>query len=303
MKFPCEIIAEPYITQLRIEAANFLHRQNLSQSQIANLMQISQPVVSGYLKKKSIPENVPDAIILKAREVGKQIGQMLLQDGEEIIPQAIGRACIECKILRQAGPTCIFHRQIIPQLDQDCDKCLTPQNLIELQVDKESALRTLRTTVTNLIRQPNIAHIIPEIGLQVVYGVQNVDSISDIVAFPGRINKRKNRPPLFGAPSFGGSETTSHLLMELRKYNLSITTIATLKSSKWLINRLLECDVEIKSVDGFDLDYVAGLQKIDELNSSAIVIVDMGSPGFEAISYFCCESLDSLETYLLKILN
>lgn len=303
MKFPCEIISEPYITQLRVEAANFLHKQNYSQSQIATLLQVSQPVVSGYLKKKLMPPEIPEAILLKAKDVGIQVGQILMQDGEQGIPEAIQKGCIECKILRQAGPTCIFHRQIIPQLDANCDKCLTPQNLIELQVDKESALRRLQTTVRNILKYQNIASIIPEIGMQIVFGVQNINSYSDIVAFPGRINKRKNSPPLYGMPAFGGSETTSHLLMEIRKYNRELTTIATLKTSKWLINRMETNNFDIKIHEGFDLDHAKGLMELGSIDGSPVVIVDTGSPGFEAISYLCCSSLVDLETVLVKILK
>lgn len=302
MKFPCEIIAEPYMAQIRIVAAKFLANQGFNQSQIARLLQVSQPVVSGYLKKQGQFTEVPDNIVLKAEEVGKKVGKLLEMRGKDGIPEAISLGCRECKILRQRGPTCIYHEQKM-ELPSDCSLCLTPENLIQLQQDKESILFELRELYRFLSRKKYINKLIPEIGLQIVYGTEDMDSIFDIAGFPGRIIKRKSSNPLADPPTFGSSETTSHLLLRIRERDNKVRSIAGMKTSNYLKNQLDKFDISYKSTKEFDTSYE---DKIDEIfiskTSLPFFIMNQGSFGFEPISYLIAEDLDQMK-YIIGLFS
>jgi len=302
MKFPCELLAEPYIAQLRIEIAHLLHRQDYTQNQIANLLQVSQPVVSGYLKKSKYNADLPDTIVSRAKIVAHDITSILQAKGIAGTEEAIARGCHDCKIMRQAGPTCIYHKSITSNLADDCTSCLTKEPLIQLQVDKQSVLRDLSQLFSLLKSKPQIDQIIPEIGMQIIHSIEHPSSMSDIGAFPGRIIKRVGALPLASPPSFGSSETTSQLLLDLRSRGIVIRTIAAIKTNRYLENRLATLDLDIFEVSGFEENMSDKLAELD-LNDSSLLLVGRDSVGYESISYVCCKNINELEVTLLDLLR
>ncbi|MHA2250585.1 MAG: thiamine-phosphate synthase family protein [Candidatus Kariarchaeaceae archaeon] len=302
MKFPCEIIAEPYITQLRIAISKQLSENGFSQVQIANLLKISQPVVSGYLKK-GIEENKYLDSIDEAKKIGTQIASILSTQGEKGIPEAIEYGCNTCKIMRQGGVVCSYHKDLVPILEDDCTRCHTKSEMIQLQIDREQILKDLRDLYSNLSKHRNFNSIIPEIGLQIVLGSSDMQNRNDIAGFPGRIKKRKTGNPIAEIPTFGSSERSSILLLKMKEYFPSIRAMAGIKTSEWLIDKLSESEVEHIMIEGFDKEYQHKIKELPERGFNfPFVIVDKGSIGFEAISYVLGRVTKELEITLLRLI-
>jgi predicted fused transcriptional regulator/phosphomethylpyrimidine kinase/predicted transcriptional regulator len=303
MKFPCEIIAEPYISQLRVEAAKNLRQFGYSQLQIAELLQVSQPVVSGYLKKQIDPAEFPVPIIERAKEIGLTTAQLLLENGLEGIPKAIDIACKTCKILRQGGAICAFHKAILPVLEDDCARCQTGVVLVQLQTNRQLILKELQRIFHELSKHSNFDSIIPEIGLQMVLGVAEMTNGSDIAGFPGRIIKRKQGKPSAEIPTFGSSERASNLLLAVNKYDSEIIALAGIKTSTSLLKQLKRKKISHYIVEEFDQDSTNKLHDlIEDHRGIPSVIVDTGSVGFEAISYVFAKSGTHLQSLLLELI-
>lgn len=303
MKFPCEIITEPYITEMRITITKILKDRKYSQNQIADLLQVSQPIISGYLRKDKIYDDVPSEIIHSANIVGAEIAELLMSEGKSGIPKSISMACYQCKILRTGGPVCLYHKQSIPVLEEDCTRCLSGHDVISLQVDKTLILSNLRMVYREITNMNNIERIIPEIGMQIVLGGSNMNSTMDIAGFPSRIIKRKKSSLMADGPIFGGSSSLSDLLLLLNKKFSGIFALASIKTSDWLTKRLSNLDKSFKIIDGFDLDYRIKIDDIDNINQLPLIIIDYGSLGYEAISYILSSNHNDLIKLIREIVN
>lgn len=301
MKFPCELLAEPYIAQLRVETAKNLHEEGYTQMDIAKLLQVSQPVISGYLKKGRNQAKLPQLLLSSARDVAFEVTKIFKDQGQEGTEQAINIGCRECKILRQSGPTCIYHKSITNHLEPNCTACLTGTPLLQLQIDKQGVLKELSSLFDFLANSKSIDKIIPEIGMQIVCSTRDPETMSDIAAFPGRIIKRKNRIPLAETPIFGGSETTSQLLLDIRKINPIIRCITAIKTSTWLSNRLKMLNYQYLVIEKLEEDMSKQINGIDQISNMSI-IVGKNSVGYESISYVCTSNTKEMVELLSDIL-
>ncbi|OLS24439.1 MAG: Bifunctional thiamine biosynthesis protein ThiDN [Candidatus Heimdallarchaeota archaeon LC_2] len=300
MRFPCEIISEPFLARLRSDAAKYLYKKGYSQQSIADLLQVSQPIVSSYLKRKhNTNSEIPEIILREAQQIGTQIGEILDTQGNEGIPQSISIACQSCKKLRQGGGTCYYHKLLNPHLEENCTRCLTSEKLIVLQIDRENIINQLQLIFKNLINTTKYNYLIPEIGLQIVIGTSDMKSQDDIAGFPGRIIKRKTGLPSTEIPIFSTSQTMSKLLLITRKYFPNISGLAGIKTTEWLIEKLQETGISYFEYQGFDKNYENHMIELRENNdfppiNKPFVVVDQGSIGFEAISYVFAEKPNDL---------
>ncbi len=291
MRFPCEIISEPFLAKIRSNAAEHLYERGYSQQAIADLLQVSQAIVSNYLKRDhSINPRIPEIISREAKEIGIKIGDILDSQGSDGTPQSISLACQSCKKLRQGGGTCYYHKLLNPHLEEGCTRCLTSEHLIELQLDRENIIVQLQSIYRKLVNTSKYNYLIPEIGLQIVIGTTDMSSSDDIAGFPGRIIKRKTGLPASDIPIFGTSQTMSKLLLSTRNHFPKITGLAGVKTTEWLIENIQDKGILYFEFQGFDKNYDKHITELAEkLNikreDKPFIVVDHGSIGFEAISY------------------
>ncbi|MCH8907998.1 MAG: hypothetical protein IH840_12995 [Candidatus Heimdallarchaeota archaeon] len=301
MKFPCELIAEPYIAHLRVTVAKTLKQDGLTQQQIAKLLGVSQPVVSGYLRKNKIFTG-PKEISIQAENVGKQISSILVKSGENGTTDAIEMGCRTCKKLRQGGPVCVFHKEVVKGLKEDCTSCWTKDDLILLQTDKESLLSELRKFFSKFSEKTKFQVLIPEIGLQIAYGTQNMLDAQDIASFPNRIIKRKKGKPIAEIPMFGSSETMSKILLQSRSVNQDVRLVIGVKTSDWLIQRLIEHQVTMVTTNDFEQNYtnIISHQMKGDL---PLAIVNVDEIGYESICYIFFAESETLENLTVKLIS
>ncbi|MDH5401394.1 MAG: hypothetical protein OEZ01_01755 [Candidatus Heimdallarchaeota archaeon] len=301
MRFPCELISEPYLTQIRMNITHNLREQGYSQNQIAELLQVTQPVISGYLKKIKIDREIDSDLQLKSQFLANKVSKLIISKGIHGINQSIEIICQECKIMRQAGPICTLHKQQVAYLDNDCRNCHSSHELINLQIDKYEIINELITGIEQIQNHRNINKIIPEIGMQLILGIKEMTTMLDIAAFPSRINKRKHSNPLFERPIFGGSETMSQFLLHLNQFNTDITCAISIKTTKLLLNRLSNINIKSIDLDGFDINYKN--IELNQIKQLPLIVIDKGIVGYEAISYLIASTMDILVETTKILLN
>lgn len=300
MRFPCELISEPFLARMRVEASKYLYEHGFSQQSIATLLQVSQPIVSSYLKREiKTDSQIPESIGREAEKVGLQIGEILAVQGNSGIAQSIGLGCQSCKKLRQDGGICFYHKMLNPHLEENCTRCHTSESLIELQIDRENIINQLQLIFKNLVKTSKYNYLIPEIGLQIVIGTTNMEHQDDIAGFPGRIIKRKKGLPSTEIPTFGASLTMSQLLLLIRNFFPTITGLAGIKTTDWLLEKLETKGISFIDFHGFDTNYEQHLNELIRNKSFSgqdhpFVVVDRGSIGYEAISYVFAENPSDL---------
>ncbi|MHA2030292.1 MAG: thiamine-phosphate synthase family protein [Candidatus Kariarchaeaceae archaeon] len=308
MRLPCEIITEPFLAQIRRTASVNLYSKGYSQQEIADLLQVSQAIVSNYLNKSGkVFSEVPELILENAHNIGIQVADTLFSQGNEGVPQAVSLVCNSCKKLRQGGATCSYHKMLNPHLEESCTRCNTSESLITIQLNRENIITNLQNIYHELIKTTKHNYLIPEIGLQIVIGTAEMSNPDDIAGFPGRIIKRKTGLPSSEFPMFGASETLSELLLSMKNHFANLRGIAGVKTSEWLVEKLDSSNIAYFRIQGFDKNFSDGIDLVvnklgPKKPTYPFLIVDEGSIGYEAISYIFARNPEELTKVFDKLL-
>jgi XRE family transcriptional regulator, thiamine biosynthesis regulator len=308
MRLPCEILQEPYLITIRKTVAKNLNKQGWTQKSIAELLKVSQPIVSSYLKSEiTFSENTQiNQIINKGIEIGYEITNIFNIKGKNGMYEAISTTCHSCKILRSAGPICNLHFTGVPELQDEniCTACVSSDKLIQLvQPSRYQTIHDLQQTVNSLNKIENIAKIVPEIGLQIAYASDFTKDLLDIAAFPGRIGKYKGSLTRIIAPEFGASEHTAKLLIQIKEYFPEIRSVIGLKNSSWFVNLLKKLNVAIFYINVDNLsqsDLAKEFAKI-KITKTPIGLVGEDSIGIEGITYIFSEHPEDFVTLIKQV--
>ncbi len=308
MKMPCELIAEPYVVKIRKYTTQNLRNKGLTQKEIANLLHISQALVSSYLKTSKEktqhePENIFDKV---ARQVAHEVSETLLVHGQQGIEQAISSVCKTCKLMRAQGPSCALHFMIVPELQKEnsiCQACHSNQNTVQLlQEDRYHVIRSLQHAVQTMAKIQSISELVPEIGLQFLYSIENPKSNMDVAGFPGRIGKHREKLVRIANPEFAASNHSSKILIEVNKYVQNVRSLITIKTSNKLEDQLSSIGVSYLHLS-FDTYSKRKIREKLESQTLSVPIAFLGEPaiGIEAITYLVASNPADIISILEKI--
>lgn len=125
MRPPCEVIVKkvlPAIRSILVKQLNEDH--NLSQTEIAEKLGITQPAVSQYMKSargnSEIAESLKEAnLYSEVRKLSKGIADGTIQG-----PQIIEKYCDLCDSMVREEVVCTFHKESAPSLtEEECKVC------------------------------------------------------------------------------------------------------------------------------------------------------------------------------------
>ena len=291
MKLPCEFIGEKYLATIRKRLAFKLKEKGYSQKQIGDILSISQPVVSGYLKNElGEPSDVIEEV---ATEVSNEILDYVLSNK---IDKAMRTVCIRCKALRNQGPICNLHKEFVPSLKNItlCTACLESSYVSGYGEERFLFLEKFEKEVNTLINRREFAFLIPEIGAQIAIAYPNAEYTEDIISFPGRIIRVKNRAVMVSKPEYGASITVPKILLWARK-NVSENIIGVIACKnidfleRWVQSRGKKI-VRTRELDRRMDETLSNLSCEENISDLRLIRVS-GVVGLEAISYLFFEDL------------
>ncbi|MFX1252946.1 MAG: thiamine-phosphate synthase family protein [Promethearchaeota archaeon] len=289
MRPPCEFLQSELLTGMRNLIALSLSNQNtkkFSQAKIAEILNISQPVVHNYLKlsKEDILERYP---LLRELSVQNSVARIV----EEIVngtpsSQLINHICFICYLLRVRGPICVLHQQILP-LEQDCQLCLPFKDIMPID-PRMKVIQALEEAAKEYVSLDFSANLIPEIGTQFAYAC-DTDPLEehDIAAFPGRIIKVGDKGMIISPSAFKASKTSSRILMTFNGHNHTQRSIICIKNTEKARSYLkTREDTFLILTEYGDRNWPAILSPlIPDTPHRYIVIADKGGIGFESLIY------------------
>lgn len=212
MRLPCEIVVNELLPFLRKSMAERLHSLGFTQTQVAQLLNVSQPAVSYYLKQDMTQSRYSSEY---NKEKIVELTDTLLAG--EPTPTLIRGICQFCMSLRTYGTTCRFHREQI-DLEEECTACIVNVPL-PTHSEKNEVLQDLRIAIGLFEQTPEAVYLMPEVAIQIVRSISDVTSTDEVAAVPGRIVKVRGQLKSIARPEFGVSSHMAKILMNLIKKN------------------------------------------------------------------------------------
>jgi hypothetical protein len=284
MRFIEELVVEEFLPTFRSMLAEALRERDLTQSEVAELLGISQSAVSKY-----VHGDVERNERLLAHEGMKDLVDQLadgLASGEMSRVQALVEAEVFVRQLERGGLLAQLHEEAFPPLSD------SEEDFVDIH-DPDSALRQserIRASVRRGLRilenTSGFASLIPAVGSNLAECLPDAEGIDDVAAVPGRILDLKGRAEVPGEPEFGVSEYSATVLLTARELGSSARATLNIRYDAETVEALEAMGYETVEFDA-DQPLEAGLADAfaDRDGESIDVVYQTGGFGVEPIIY------------------
>jgi predicted fused transcriptional regulator/phosphomethylpyrimidine kinase/predicted transcriptional regulator len=305
LRLPCEIVVNDLLPFLRKAIAEYLHTKGFTQTQIAQMLNVSQPAVSYYLKQE-VSSSIYSTGFVKERSF--ELAEALI--AKKSTSQIIRSTCQLCLSLRPYGSTCQLHREQI-DLEEDCTACIVTTPLPSYS-EKDEALQDLKTAIALLENTPEAINLMPEVAIQIVRSIPSAKNIDEMAAIPGRVVKVKERLKSVASPEFGVSQHTARLLLALMRKDqfLRIKAMICIRYDHKIQDALdtlgitysqLQINSSAKKVNQEDYEVTHAIETQLNAGKTPETIIDPGGEGREAIAYLLGKTAVEVVQQALRI--
>ena len=213
MKFVEEVVVEEFLPTFRSMLAGELRDRGLTQSQVADLLGISQSAVSKYAHGE-VEVNDQLAGDERVRELVNLLADGLAS-GEMSRVQALVEAEVLVRRLERGDLLARLHEAAFPPLAEYDGSFDVHDPEGELRTT-ERVRASVRRGVRTLENTSGFANLIPAVGANLVEALPDATTIDDVAAVPGRILDVKGKATVPGEPEFGVSEHVASVLLAAR---------------------------------------------------------------------------------------
>ncbi|MFB6143048.1 MAG: thiamine-phosphate synthase family protein [Halorientalis sp.] len=213
MRFVEEIVVEEFLPTFRSLLAEELRERGHTQSEVADLLGISQSAVSKYAHG-DVATNERLLADERVRDLVERLGEGLT-DGTMTPVQALVEAEVVIRRLEQGDVLAQLHQDAVPALAE-----YGPFDVHDPESEArvaEQVLASVRRGLAVLENTADVAALVPAVGTNLVECLPDATDITDVVAVPGRIIEVKGRPEIPAAPEFGVSEHVAGVLLAARE--------------------------------------------------------------------------------------
>ncbi len=213
MRFIEEIVVEEFLPTFRTMLAGELRERGRTQSEVADLLGISQSAVSKYAHGEV---DVNDEIAGDDR-VAELVERLAdgLSNGDMSRVQALVETEVLIRQLERGDLLAHLHEEAYPPIatyDGPLD-IHDPEGEFRMT---ERVRSSVRRGVRTLENTSGFASLIPAVGSNLVEALPDATTIDGVAGVPGRILDIKGRATVPGEPEFGVSEHVASLLLAAR---------------------------------------------------------------------------------------
>ena len=301
MQFICEIVPSSFLTPLRRALAQKLVDLGFVQIEIAQIIGISQPVVSSYLKTP-----LADTSPITSRSAFDKLVSNLasrIKNGTASSLDLMEIICQECQQFRAAGPLCDIHRKKTTlDFPADCDICFPSTELSEVFNQKLQVTKELFDAAQQLINtEETFGQLIPEIGCQFICMVGDGKTSADIAGFPGRIVKVKGKGKIISSPEFGQGSTLAQILLYFQKHGSKKRSLISIRNTEDIL-KIIKPEKVLVMTEEADKNWDETLRRFPDTEIAQIeVIADGGGVGLEPIIYLFGRNPSEISEFLASI--
>ncbi|ELY88155.1 XRE family transcriptional regulator [Natrialba hulunbeirensis JCM 10989] len=282
MQFVEEIVVDEFLPTIRSLLAGELRERGLTQSDVADVLGISQSAVSKYAHGDvTINERIADD-----ERVSATIEE--LADGLSTGDVTPVQALIELEVLVRELET---GGDLLAQLHEEAVPELADHGASFRVHDPESDLRTSERVVSSLRRGLRIlenasgfARLIPAVGSNLVACTPDAEDIDDVAGVPGRIFDVKGRTTVPAGPEFGVSEHVATVLLAARRHGADASAAINIAYEDDLLAALTERGHVAAEFDEVD-DIASSVGAAIDDEPEATVLYQTGGTGIEPLIY------------------
>jgi len=262
------LVNERILPVIRQKVARILvDERGYSQKRVADLLGITQAMVSKYLSRKTRPidsevDEELDGLVLRLVEVLESPGE------------ATRTLCTFCLSLRESAKLCPIHKEMTG--DEDCHACM---NLRSKDNPRNRTLHMLESAVGLLIEE-NIKALIPEVRTNMAMCTEDPSGPFDVASIPGRLIVIRDKVMSPTAPEFNASRHTTNLLLRINSLQPGIRSIMNIAYNDKVLKACNELELKEKLLIRDEDNLI-----IDELDPNVDILIDKGAFGIEPCIY------------------
>ncbi|ELZ13246.1 phosphomethylpyrimidine kinase [Haloterrigena salina JCM 13891] len=282
MQFVEEIVVDEFLPTIRSLLAGELRDRGLTQSEVADVLGISQSAVSKYAHGDvTTNERIADDERVEALVSELADG---LAAGDVTPVQALIEIEVLVRDLESGG-------DLLAQLHEDAVPELADHGASFRVHDPENDLRTSERVLSSLRRGLRIlenaggfATLIPAVGANLVACTPDADDVDDVAGVPGRIFDVKGQATVPSDPEFGVSEHVASVLLAAREHGANASAAINIRYDPDLLAELTEQGhVTAEFDESSDVASSVGAAIEDE--PEATVLYQTGGMGIEPLIY------------------
>ncbi|WP_254767710.1 thiamine-phosphate synthase family protein [Salinilacihabitans rarus] len=282
MKFVEEIVVEEFLPTLRSLLAGELRDRGLTQSEVAEVLGISQSAVSKYAHG-GVTTNDRIADDERVRDLVERLADGLA-DGHVTPAQALVEAEVLIRELEAGGDLLArLHEEAVPELaDHDASfRVHDPDSDVRTS---ERVLSSLRRGLRILKNASGFAGLIPAVGSNLVACVPDATDVDDVAGVPGRIFDVKGQARVPADPEFGVSEHVATVLLAARRHGSDAAAAINVRYDPELLATLEEQGHVLAEFDESG-DVASSVGAAIEEVPEASVLYQTGGQGIEPLTY------------------
>lgn len=281
MRFIEEIVVDEFLPTFRTLLASDLRERGLTQSEVADLLGISQSAVSKYAHG-DVEVNERLANDERVRDLVAELGEGLTSGSVSQV-QALVEAEVLVRQLERGDVLAKLHEEAFPPL-ADYEGDFSVHDAESPVRSAERVLASVRRGVRTLENSSGFAALIPAVGANLVEALPDANGIDDVAAVPGRILDIKGRATIPSNPEFGVSEYVAGVLIAARAGGSDARAALNVHYDPDIVATLADAGYETVEFDA-DVPVDEAVSAALRENPDADVVYQTGGFGVEPIVY------------------
>ncbi|MFW6045538.1 MAG: thiamine-phosphate synthase family protein [Natronomonas sp.] len=281
MKFVEEIVVEEFLPTFRSMLAGALRERDLTQSDVAQLLGISQSAVSKYAhgEVRINPEIADDERVQQLVErlsdglVHEEMSRVQALVETEILIRELERGDLLARIHERAYPPLSAYGGTFDVHDPDSEVRTT-----------ERILASVRRGLRSLENTNGFPRLVPAVGSNLVEARPDAESVDDVAAVPGRILDVMGRTTVPADPAFGVSEHVASVLLAAREAGADARAALNIRYDSDIVDALESAGYVTAEFDA-ETNLDAAIETAIDETPEASILYQTGGFGVESIIY------------------
>ncbi|PSP48621.1 DNA-binding protein [Halobacteriales archaeon QH_3_68_24] len=282
MKFVEELVVEAFLPTFRSMLADALRERGLTQSEVAELLGISQSAVSKYVHG-DVERNDRLLTDRRMQDLVERLAEGLGSGGMSRV-QALVEAEVFVRQLEQGDLLAQLHEEAMPELAEHGDDRFAVHDPDSPVREAERTLTSVRRGLRIVENTSGFAGLIPAVGSNLVEALPGAEGIEDVAAVPGRILDVKGSVAVPADPEFGVSEHVASVLLAARAAGSDARAALNVRYDPTLVAAFVEGGHTAVEFDA-DAEMEAAIAAALSAQPDADVLYQTGGEGIEPVLY------------------